>query len=131
MRVLALLALVVAAVPAASPAAAPGTELKITLWPSGKGPAPHRWTLECAPADGTLPNRRLACTRLARLSAPFAPVPADSACTEQYGGPAEALVTGRFKGRRIWALFNRADGCRIARWKKHEFLFGGVPLASQ
>jgi hypothetical protein len=130
-RLLAVVALaLVVAVPAAMPARSPDTVLRITLWPRGKGPSPYRWTLTCAPANGTLPNRRLACTRLSRLSAPFAPVPKDAACTEQFGGPAEALVTGRLKGKRVWAQFNRTDGCRIARWNKHEFLFGGVPLAS-
>jgi hypothetical protein len=51
-------------------------------------------------------------------------------CTEIYGGPAEALVTGTHRGRRIWARFNRTDGCRIERWRRHAFLFGGVRLGS-
>ena len=132
MRLLALAALaVVAAIPATSPAAPPRTDLRITLWPRGNDSSPYRWFLRCGPPDGTLPNRAVACARLNRLSAPFAPVPKDAACTEQFGGPARAIVTGRFKGRRIWTAFNRADGCRIARWEKHRFLFGGVPLPVQ
>jgi hypothetical protein len=128
-RLVALLVLVLAAVPATAPAAAPSTELQITLWPRGKGTSPpHRWTLRCGPPGGTLPNRAAACARLTTLRDPFAPVPRDAACTEQFGGPAEATVTGRHKGRRISAQFNRTDGCRIARWQKHAFLFGGVPL---
>jgi hypothetical protein len=130
-RRLAVLALVLlAALPAAAPAGSSGTELRITLWPRGKGGSPYRWVLRCNPADGTLPDRRVACAKLNRTPRPFAPVPPNTACTEQYGGPAEARVTGRYRGRRVWAHFNRADGCRIARWDKHAFLFGGVPLAS-
>jgi Subtilisin inhibitor-like len=130
-RLLAVVALaLVAAAPAAVPAATPDTVLRITLWPRGKGPSPYHWTLQCRPANGTLPNRRVACTKLNALSRPFAPVPKGAACTEQFGGPAEATVTGRFEGKRVWAHFNRTDGCRIARWTKHEFLFGGVPLAT-
>ena len=119
---------------AAAPAGAgtATTELRIVLWPRGQAAGePHRWQLRCAPVGGTLPRRARACARLARLDAPFAPVPADVACTEQYGGPAQARVTGRFRGRRIWARFDRADGCRIARWEKHAFLFGGVPLPTE
>ena len=113
-------------------AATPAAELRITLWPRGQNAGdPHRWTLSCAPVRGTLPNRASTCARLARLGEPFAPVPADAACTEQYGGPAEALVSGRFRGKRVWARFNRADGCRIARWQKHAFLFGGVALPAE
>lgn len=134
MRALVVLALaLLVALPvgaSAASSASPRTELRITVWPRGTGISPYRFTLRCGPADGTLPNRSVACSRLAKVERPFAPVPADTACTEQYGGPAEALVTGHFQGRRIWARFNRADGCRIARWRKHEFLFGGVPLAS-
>jgi hypothetical protein len=87
MRVLALVALAVAvAIPAASPAAAPRTDLRITLWARGPDSSPYRWRLQCGPADGTLPSRGAACARLNRLAAPFAPVPKDAACTEQYGG---------------------------------------------
>jgi hypothetical protein len=127
-RVLAALALVLAvAVPAG--AATPATELRITLWPRGQSAADrHFWTLSCAPVRGSLPNRANACARLARLDAPFARIPADSACTEQYGGPAEARVTGVFRGRRVWARFDRRNGCGIGRWQKHAFLLGGVPL---
>jgi aminoglycoside phosphotransferase (APT) family kinase protein len=129
-RALVCLALVLSAL-AAAVAAAGGaqTNLRITVWPDGRGKDEvHRFTLRCAPAAGTLPNRARACTRLAALTRPFAPVPADVACTEIYGGPAEALVVGTHRGRRIWARFNRTDGCRIERWRRHEFLFGGIRL---
>jgi hypothetical protein len=33
------------------------------------------------------------------------------------------LVTGRFRGVRIRARFNRRNGCEIARWNRVRFLF--------
>ncbi|MGG5172330.1 serine protease inhibitor [Pseudarthrobacter sp. J1738] len=38
-------------------------------------------------------------------------------CTQQYGGPAVATVTGSFNGRDVNSTFTRTDGCEIARWK--------------
>jgi hypothetical protein len=57
------------------------------------------------------------------LSQPFAPVPRNVACSQIYGGPAVALVTGSFAGRRVRAVFNRKNGCEIARWNRLSFLF--------
>ncbi len=106
------------------------TSLHITVWPNGEGHAPRRtYTLRCAPARGTLPHRASACSRLAGMKAPFAPTPAQTACTEIYGGPQEALVTGRFRGGLVRARFNRKDGCEIGRWNRVQFLFPGA-LAS-
>ena len=39
-------------------------------------------------------------------------------CTQIYGGPEVARVTGRFRGNRIWAEFRRRDGCEIGRWER-------------
>jgi hypothetical protein len=94
------------------------TALTITVWPSGMGGQSERWTLRCGPTGGTLPARVAACRKLNSLSAPFRPVPKDAACTQIYGGPAVARVTGRFRGNRIWAEFRRRDGCEIARWER-------------
>jgi Subtilisin inhibitor-like len=105
--------------------AAERTALTITVWPKGRGTGrpSKRWTLSCDPAGGTLPRRVRSCTSLASLANAFAPVPGDVACTEIYGGPAQALVTGRRAGRRVWARFHRSDGCHIDRWNRHRFLF--------
>jgi hypothetical protein len=46
----------------------------------------------------------------------FAPVPKDRVCTQLYGGPQVARITGRLRGVRISALFGRSDGCEIGRW---------------
>jgi len=107
-----------------SAAATPTGRLTITVWPEGMAAGDgRRWTLQCGPAGGTHPRAAKACARLALLSAPFRPVPADVVCTEIYGGPQEALVTGTFRGRRVHARFNRVNGCEIARWDRVAVLF--------
>jgi hypothetical protein len=55
---------------------------------------------------------------------PFAPTPPATVCTQIYGGPQEALITGTFRGRRVWARFSRRNGCEIARWNRIAFLLG-------
>jgi hypothetical protein len=100
------------------------TSLHVTVWPSGAGHMPKKtYTLTCAPTGGTLPHRVDACRRLARLKTPFAPTPQNVACTQIYGGPQVAVVTGRFRGRSVRATFNRRDGCEIDRWNRVAFLF--------
>lgn len=100
------------------------TSLHVTVWPNGADHNPKRsYTLRCAPLGGTLPHRAAACRQLARLRAPFAPTPTNVACTQIYGGPQEALVTGRLRGALVSARFNRRDGCEIERWNRVAFLF--------
>jgi hypothetical protein len=36
-------------------------------------------------------------------------------------------VRGTYQGRRIWTRFARRDGCEIARWNRHRFLFDRSP----
>ena len=101
--------------------------LHITVWPNGAGHVPVRdYTLRCVPTGGTLPQPASACTKLAALAAPFAPTPSGVACTQIYGGPQEALVTGRFRDRVVHARFTRKNGCEIARWSRVRFLFPGT-----
>jgi Subtilisin inhibitor-like len=101
------------------------TSLQITIWPNGEDHTPKRTlTLRCAPLGGTLPQRASACRQLAKLKAPFAPVPKSVACTEIYGGPAQALVIGRFRGGLVRARFNLQNGCEIGRWLRLRFLLG-------
>lgn len=47
-------------------------------------------------------------------------------CTQQYGGPQVATVTGWFRGRAVHSRFSRTDGCEIARWRAMAPLFGGT-----
>jgi len=128
-----VLAAVAAAVLAlAGPAAAGGgTDLRIRVWNEGRDAAPTRtFTLRCDPAGGTLRTPALACARLASLRNPFAPPRKDLQCTQLYGGPQEALVSGRYRGQRIWVLLSLRDGCQIDRWRTLAFLTPGYGTAA-
>ncbi|MFJ3905084.1 SSI family serine proteinase inhibitor [Streptomyces sp. NPDC090025] len=96
--------------------------LTVTVAKSGFKEADGTFKLECGgEAAGTHPAADNACKRLEQLAKaggnPFAPVPADQMCTEQYGGPATAHITGSFQGRTIDSRFSRANGCEIDRWE--------------
>jgi hypothetical protein len=104
----------------------PGTQtvLQIRAWPNGKDAgAPREWKLHCERAGGTHPSPQKACKQLFALDDPFTRPPRDAVCTEIYGGPAVAEVEGLFRGETVDARFTRTDGCEIARWDKHAFLF--------
>jgi hypothetical protein len=89
----------------------------VTIWPQGRDGTARVSRLHC-------PSPSTSCRKLAALADnPFAPTPPGTACTQIYGGPQEALVTGTFRGRRVWARFSRRDGCAIARWNRLSFLF--------
>lgn len=58
------------------------------------------------------------CTAVAQLDLEeFEPTPRMTACTQQYGGPETARVTGTLRGEPIDARFSREQGCEIARWE--------------
>jgi hypothetical protein len=83
----------------------------------GDGSPVQRWTLTCgASAGGTHPDAQAACDQLARMSDPFAPIPADRMCTQIYGGPQTAHVTGRWRGDAVDLELSRVDGCRVSQW---------------
>jgi hypothetical protein len=136
MRIALVLCLLAAVVGCGVGAAAPNAEatpadLKITVWPEGRDEGSSKtYTLECVPARGSLPKAASACTRLLKLSKPFTPVPQGSVCTEQYGGPQQALVTGEYKGRSVWVIFSATDGCQIARSKRVSFILPGFGNAA-
>jgi len=104
------------------------TSLQITVWPQGKASASISYSLSCPQGTGTLPEAPAACSKLRRIEASaFAPVPPGTACTEIYGGPQIARVSGRLAGKSISADFSRSDGCQIARWSRLAFLFPTPP----
>jgi len=83
----------------------------------GDGSAPLTWTLTCVGfVEGSHPQAQAACDRLAGLERPFAPLPADVVCSQQYGGPETARVIGRWGGEPVELDLSRVDGCRIAQW---------------
>jgi hypothetical protein len=103
--------------PSSSTPTAAGEDLVITL-DRGNGTEPERYTLRCGDSpDGDHPDAAAACTHLAGLAAPFAPLPDDMMCTEQYGGPETATVTGRWNGEPVDLRLSRTDGCRISQWE--------------
>ncbi|GAA4618296.1 hypothetical protein GCM10023195_82140 [Actinoallomurus liliacearum] len=124
--------------PTASPTApaptgsAAGTRLTVTVRASETS-APKTWTLTCDPVGGTLPKADQACAALAAAAAkgqdPFAPTPKGQMCTQIYGGPQTATVTGTWNGKKVDATFNRKNGCEIKRWGNLVALFGPVPSA--
>jgi hypothetical protein len=90
------------------PATSSLAELTVEVDPGGK-----RATVRCdAPEDSQL------CRAVAALDAKvFEPTPGNVACTQQYGGPETARVTGTLRGERVDARFSRENGCEIARWE--------------
>jgi len=122
MRTLVLAAIAAAALLgawSARGAAGPPT-LRVTYWGNGANAMPtSTWTLRCDPPRGTLARPGTACRRLASGGPKlFAPVPADTACTQIYGGPQKARAVGIVGGRKVWATFTRSDGCQIERWNR-------------
>ena len=107
------------------------TDLKITVWPDGRSEGDGKtYTLRCGPAAGTLPKVATACSKLGPLPRPFGPVSRGAVCTEQYGGPQQALVTGKHEGRSVWAMFSATNGCQISRAKRLAFLFPGFATST-
>ena len=83
----------------------------------GDGSAPLTWTLTCVGfVEGSHPLAQAACDHLAGLERPFAPLPEDVVCSQQYGGPETARVIGRWGGEPVELDLSRVDGCRIAQW---------------
>lgn len=85
-------------------------------------------TLTCAPVGGDHPDAAAACAALeaAGGAEAFAPLPPDVMCTEQYGGPQTATVTGTVDGERVDADFSRINGCEIDRWNALAPLLGSA-----
>ena len=86
-----------------------GTQLRIVVTGAGGGPQ----TIELDCGSGAPCERR----DLDRLAEIFAPDDPARACTEIYGGPEKAHVSGRLEGRMIDLTINRSDGCGISDYQ--------------
>lgn len=85
------------------------------------------YALTCEPEGGRHPDAKNACAAIATAGADaFGPPPKDQMCTELYGGPQTASVTGVLAGKPVNAQFSRTDGCEIGRWEALSALFGPV-----
>ena len=105
----------------ASPGNQDDTDLTIVVT-TGSG-STSTWQLTCNPPGGTHPDPKAACRALETNGAAALPaVPKDKACTQIYGGPETATITGTWKGQPVMSRFARNDGCEISRWKLMEGL---------
>lgn len=120
--------------PSAPPAPAPGpgegnAELSIMVKPTTSDPALN-YTLVCRDgvptAESKHPRAEAACAALKDNAALLSPVPRnkDQACTEQYGGPQTATVTGIVDGTPVETAFARTNGCEIGAWNAAEDILG-------
>lgn len=113
--------------PAPEPSAVPSgpgqgnAELSIIITPS-EGEPETSYTLVCADgvpaAESVHPAADAACSALkenAGLLSPNTPGTAQ-ACTQQWGGPQKATVTGVVDGVPVDAAFSRTNGCEISSW---------------
>lgn len=124
--------------PSSLPAAGPGkgnAELAVMVKPSDSEPAVN-YTLVCkdgAPAaESSHPSAAAACTALKNNPAVLSPGPrsTDQACTQQYGGPQQATVTGIVDDSPVDASFARRDGCEISLWNAAKDILGSAVGAS-
>ena len=115
------------------PAAPPGggggggaIELVVRLdrdGPQGPGIA-EELRVTCGEGDASA-----ACRAAGRLKPrDFGPVPDNVACTDIFGGPQTARISGTLRGERVSASFSRSDGCEINRWETRGAAAGRGPL---
>jgi hypothetical protein len=92
------------------------TELTISLDADGpRGDEPLTAEIVCPAANA--PPR--ACAAIAELpDDPAAPPPADTPCTEIYGGPDVVTIEGTLEGEEIEAELTRENGCEIERFDR-------------
>lgn len=115
--------------PSEGAAAEPATSLTISFWAEGRDESEaKRWTLRCGPIGGTHTRRAAACSRLASMQKPFVAQPKGQLCTQIYGGPEQALITGKHRGQRVWTALGLSDGCQIARFQQLAFLVPGLTV---
>ena len=92
----------------------PGTgNLQITYIPE-PGVTPRKADLVCpaSTADDTA-----ACEQIESLTPAFDPVPADQACSQQYGGPEQIVLSGTWAGKPVDTTLTRTNGCEIDRYE--------------
>lgn len=115
-----------------APSAGPGAgnaELAIMVKPSDTEPAVN-YTLVCQngvpAAESKHPTAQAACAALKNNAALLSPSTKGTAqaCTEQYGGPQQATVTGIVDETPVDATFARRNGCEISAWDAAKDILG-------
>lgn len=110
-----------------SPTPTPAGKTELTIVSLDAGGSPTTWRLACDPPGGDHPDKAAACTALdAHGAAALPPVAKDRMCTQIYGGPETATITGTWRGQPVLSTFSLKNGCEIARWK---LLAGLLPSA--
>lgn len=89
-------------------------------------PATCSGTIECPAPKGDRTEDVCAWLETSEGIATITTHPDDRMCTEQYGGPEVATVTGSIEGHPVNATFNRTNGCEIARFEAASPLWTGV-----
>ncbi|MFE4541913.1 SSI family serine proteinase inhibitor [Arthrobacter sp. NPDC056727] len=119
------------AAPLPSGPGAGDAELSITVKASKDGKTVN-YTLVCkggAPmAESQHPRAAAACSALKNNAAilnPAAP-PKGISCTQQYGGPQVASVTGEVNGTPVETSFALRDGCQIGAWNAAKDILGAA-----
>jgi hypothetical protein len=112
-----------AALLAVAAAAAP-PPVTLTVRYSNASDVQHVARLRCrgdsAHADGFLrtTGAHTACRRARKIATFLASRPSSKRiCTQIYGGPQRARITGTIGGRRIDRRFKRTNGCEIGDWQ--------------
>lgn len=106
-------------------------DLTITLTES-PGAAEHSFRLVAnngkVSPKSTLPDPDAALAAVERYGEGiFFPEPRpEQLCTQQYGGPQVALVSGTFNGRPVTSHFSLTDGCEISKWRAMAPLLGAT-----
>ncbi|WP_120521109.1 serine protease inhibitor [Arthrobacter celericrescens] len=118
--------------PSSGTPASPGkgdAELSILITPS-PGADPTSYTLVCQggvpAAESKHPDAAAACAALRANPSLItrAPRPKDQNCTDQFGGPKTALVTGAVDGIGVESSYKLTDGCEIAAWDGAKAVLG-------
>lgn len=117
-----------------APPAGPGqgnAELAISVIPA-EGEPPVNHTLVCEGGvptpESSHPSAEAACAALKQNAALLSPATPGTAqaCTEQYGGPQTATVTGVVDGISVETEFARTNGCEISAWDAARDVLGAA-----
>lgn len=123
--------------PPPPPTAGPGAgnaELAIMVRPS-ETEAAVNYTLVCRggvpSTESRHPAAAAACAALKDNAALLSPPPrnTDQVCTEQYGGPQQATVTGIVDDTPVEITFSRTNGCEISAWNAVKSILGPAGAA--
>lgn len=106
--------------------------LAVKLYPDGSTLG-SQYSLECASGEpigqSQAPDPAAACTAIHEHSQILTPQrPGNQMCTEIYGGPDKAVVSGTLQGKEFSSEFTRSNGCLIAEWDALASLLGGGGL---